>query len=85
MKVYRTTTFKNGYKRLPQQIQEACDKKLEFLLKNLLYPSLRTKKVKGHSNIWEASITMDYRFTFQIEKDILVLRKIGRHKILQNP
>lgn len=85
MKVFRTKNFRNGYRKLPQYIQEITDKKLEFLLKDFHYPSLRTKKVKGHTNIWEASITMDYRFTFKIEGDVLILRKIGTHNILEKP
>ena len=85
MKVRYTRLFLKQYGKLPNRIQEEFDEKLELLLGDLRYPSLRTKKVKGHTNIWEASITMDYRFTFKIEGDVLILRKIGTHNILQSP
>lgn len=85
MEIFRTETFKRQYKRLPPQIQEVCHKKLGFLLKDFRCPSLRAKKVKGHIDIREASLTMNYRFTFQIEEDVLILRKVGTYDILQNP
>ncbi|MFH1837927.1 MAG: hypothetical protein ABH808_00285 [Candidatus Kuenenbacteria bacterium] len=85
MKLFRTETFKKGYKKLSQQIQKITDKKLRIFIKNPYHPSLRVKKIRGHLNIWEASITMNYRFTFQKEKDEIILRNIGAHKILSKP
>jgi mRNA-degrading endonuclease YafQ of YafQ-DinJ toxin-antitoxin module len=51
----------------------------------MFHPSFRTKKIKGlkRTLIWEASLTMNYRFTFQIaEDDTIIFRNIGRHSIL---
>ncbi|MBU2578700.1 hypothetical protein KKA09_01095 [Patescibacteria group bacterium] len=85
MKIFRTEIFKKEYKRLPQQIQKITDKKLRFFITNPRHPSLRVKKIKGCLNIWEASVTMDYRFTFQMKENVFILCKIGTHKILQKP
>jgi mRNA-degrading endonuclease YafQ of YafQ-DinJ toxin-antitoxin module len=42
--------------------------------------------MEGHKNIWEASVTMKYRITFEIEQDAFLLRRIGEHdKVLRNP
>lgn len=86
MKVRYTQSFLKQYKKLPQQIQESFDKKLKFLLKNLYHPSLRVKKIKGtEGKIWEGSISLNYRFTFQIIEDIILLRRVGTHDTLKNP
>ncbi len=85
MEILYTKTFKAGFKKLPSHIQEATGKKLALLLKNFRHSSLRTKKIKSHLTIWEASITMEYRLTFQIKENTIILRKIGTHKILKKP
>lgn len=36
-------------------------------------------------NIWEGRVTGGYRFTFQIEGDVYILRKVGTHDILKKP
>jgi len=38
--------------------------------------------MKGYKNRWEASIDMFYRFTFEIHKDLYLLRRIGPHDII---
>lgn len=35
--------------------------------------------------IWEASITMSYRFTFMRDGDTIILRRVGTHDIFRNP
>lgn len=53
---------------------------------NLKHPSLRTKKTKGSSDIYEASVTTGCRMTWQYYKDGILLRNIGEHdKTLKNP
>ncbi len=79
MKFDRVERFKKQYQKLPQQIQRLTNKKLGFLLENFNHPSLRVKKYKGEKGVWEASVTMNYRFTFRIEGDTYVLLRIGTH------
>lgn len=46
----------------------------------------RTNKIRGQDNIFEASITMDIRMTWQYTEDGILLRNIGKHdKTLKNP
>lgn len=85
MKIVRTDIFIDSFEKLPEEIKQKTKQSVRFLADNLFHPSLRAKKIKGSKDIWEASITMKYRFSFKIEDDAYVLRKIGTHKILQNP
>jgi mRNA-degrading endonuclease RelE of RelBE toxin-antitoxin system len=85
MKLSFTKTFIRDYRNLPQPLQEAVDKQLELLLYNQRHPSLNIKKMNDPRNIWEGRATASYRFTFQIEADIYVLRRVGTHDTLKNP
>lgn len=83
MRLIRTNHFKRDYKKLPPTVQELTDKKLRLLVQNLSHPSLRVKKVQRHADIFEGSITMDYRLLFQITSEGYVLLRIGKHDILE--
>ena len=61
------------------------DKQLELLLSNLQHPSLNIKKMQDPREIWEGRVTESYRFTFQIQGDDYILRRVGTHDILKNP
>lgn len=78
--------FKRDFKVLPIQIQGLFENKLELLVhSNFKHPSLRVKKMEGTKNIWEGSVTMNYRFTFHKTQTGLFLRRIGTHNILKTP
>jgi mRNA-degrading endonuclease YafQ of YafQ-DinJ toxin-antitoxin module len=85
-KRYRfTRQFDEALATQPDEIVDLFEKKLEIFLTNIFHPSFRTKKIKGFKRkiIWEASLTMDYRFTFQIgEDDTIIFRNIGKHSII---
>jgi len=85
MNLLFTKNFIRDYRKLPQQIQKATDKQLGLLLSDPQHPSLSTKKMQDPRNIWEGRVTESYRFTFQIQEDIYILRKVGTHDILQKP
>lgn len=85
MKLLFTRTFIKNYRKLPKRIQNATDKQLEHLLSDPEHPSLNIKKMKDPREIWEGRVTESYRFTFQIQEDIFILRKVGAHDILKNP
>jgi len=78
-------TFDRYYARLPQHLQERVKKQLALLLENPRHPSLQTQKMAGHSDIWEARVTRDYRFTFKIEGETYRLRHVGTHEIFRHP
>jgi mRNA-degrading endonuclease RelE of RelBE toxin-antitoxin system len=77
-----TKTFKKKYQILPKEIQDNFDKKLSLLLKDMFHPSIRTKQIQGIKNRWEGSITMKYRFTFELHGNNAIFRTIGTHDIL---
>jgi len=85
MKLKSTPTFDKNYQSLPMMIQKRTDEKLQLLLSNPQHPSLQIKKMKGVGEIWEGRVTTSYRFTFQIEGDTYILRKVGTHEILKKP
>ncbi|MFQ6003195.1 MAG: hypothetical protein ACE5KJ_05555 [Candidatus Zixiibacteriota bacterium] len=80
MRFLPTEHFTKCYKNLPARIQAQIDKQLSLLLENPRHPSLRIKKIQGtRGEIFEGRINKNYRFTFQIERDTYVLRKVGPH------
>lgn len=79
------STFKKDYCKLHPDIKLKVDKQLCFLLSDPNYPSLNLHPMQGTKNIWEGYIDYHYRFTFEIEGDYYVLRKVGTHDILKNP
>ncbi len=83
MKFRVLDTFRADYQRLPQQIQQRVDKSLRLLEQNPRHPSLRTKRIKGTKNVWEARATIAYRFTFNWDADVVTLRRVGTHDILR--
>ncbi len=79
------STFKKDYKKLPPKIKDTVDKQLEFLLSNPDHPSLNLHPIRGTKKIWEGYVDYKYRFTFEIDGDFYVLRKVGSHDIIKNP
>lgn len=85
-KYHFTEQFEKSFTKLPDDIANLFEKKLSLFLNNINHPSFRTKKMEGFRNpaIWEASITMNYRFTFELSKEgIILFRNIGTHSILE--
>ena len=82
MKLTRTNRFKRNYKKLPPHIQKQTDKKLQYLVNDITHPSLRIKRVKKYTDVFEGSITKNYRFFFRITEEGYTLLRIGTHDIL---
>lgn len=86
MKIKTTKKFDRDYACLPKKIQDLLNEKLKLFFENQRHSSLRVKKMEGYPNIWEASINIQYRFTFEIDNDnTYILRRIGAHDILNTP
>ena len=81
MKLVFTEPFRRDYRTLPPDIQRALDKALGFLLSSPRHPSLRAKKIPG-TEIWYARASRAWRFTFQLQGDVAILRRVGTHAIL---
>lgn len=86
MKVSRTKTFDKAFLKLPEHLQAKAEKAVRLLLNDFFHPSLHTKKMSGQKDIWEARVDYQYRFTFTLDNDTIVLRVIGNHdEVLKNP
>ncbi len=86
MRLALTERFKRAYQALTPENGILVDKALRLMAENIRHPSLRTKKIKGTGNIWEARASRSIRLTFEIHEDLLVLRNVGAHdKTLENP
>lgn len=86
MNIYYSELFAEKVRQLPVEVKRVLKKKLELMVENPRHPSLRTKKIQGQENIFEASVTMDIRITWQYTGDGILLRNIGEHdKTLKNP
>ena len=83
MKVVFSRTFAEHYADLPAEVQKRIDKTIRLLASkeghSPFHPSLRAKRIKGTADIWEASVTMKYRLSFQMHEDTLYLRVVGDH------
>ena len=77
-----TKKFKKQYQTLPREIQNNFDKKLSIFLENMFHPSIRVKRIQGTKSRWEGSITMSYRFTFELIESRVIFRAIGTYDIL---
>ena len=86
MKIQYTELFRKKVEILPVDIKKALRIKLELMVENPRHPSLRTKKIQGQEGIFEASVTMGIRMTWQYTDDGILLRNIGEHDTtLKNP
>ena len=80
-KLKYTKEFEKNLKSLTKQEQKLVLNKLNILVQNPFYPSLRTKKVQGADNIFEMSVNMDIRILWKYENGIIILLiDIGHHK-----
>ena len=77
--------FDRLFKRLPERIRDETYEKLALFLEDSAHPWLRVKRVRGTERIWEMSITMNYRLTFELDDERVVLRRIGTHDVLRQP
>ncbi|WP_254904831.1 hypothetical protein [Clostridium tyrobutyricum] len=89
MIIERTDKFKREYKKLPNNIKESFKKQFARFVEYPyaeFHPSLRIKRIQGTNDIFEMTITMSIRVTWQYIDDRILLRNIGRHdKTLGNP
>ncbi len=79
MKIYYSEIFAEKVASQDEKVKKVLKKKLMLLIDNPRHPSLRVKKIQGQKNIFEASITMSIRITWQYHDDGLLLRNLGEH------
>ncbi|PIU51877.1 hypothetical protein COS91_02210 [Candidatus Desantisbacteria bacterium CG07_land_8_20_14_0_80_39_15] len=70
-------------KKFPKEIRAKFYWALGILLKNPSYPSLRHKKIESSEDLWEFSITMNYRAVYKLlNENTVLITNIGTHDIL---
>jgi len=79
MKLIFSDKFISRYHSLSKEIQKKVDKQITYLCRNLLHPSLRTKKYDKKKDIWQARVDRNYRFYFLIKGDTYILLEIKPH------
>jgi mRNA-degrading endonuclease RelE of RelBE toxin-antitoxin system len=86
MKVVHTKNSRKDFQKLSLDIREIAEKQFKIFINNPAHPSLGIKKIQGTENIWEGRITKSIRFSFQIYKDVYIIRRIGGHdEVLNRP
>jgi len=84
--IYFSDLFLQSVKELPEDVKRTLKKKLDIIADNPSHPSLRTKKIKGRENLFEATITMSIRMNWEYFEDGILLRNIGEHdRTLKRP
>jgi len=86
MKIHLSGPFLRQYKQLEPGLRLRADKILNLLLAlNLRHPSLEARIVDQRRRIWKAKVTASHRLTYQLENDVLILRRIGGHDFMERP
>jgi mRNA interferase RelE/StbE len=86
MKIYYSELFVQKIAAQSESVKRALKIKIKLLIEDPRHPSLRVKMIKGRSNIFEASVNMSIRLTWQYYNDGILLRNLGEHdKTLGNP
>lgn len=86
MRIEYSDHFRQAVLSLSPEVKRQLKKKLELMIENPRHPSLRTKKIQGTADLFEASINMDIRMTWEYIGDGIRLRNIGEHDpTLKNP
>ena len=79
MKFSSTPHFDREFKKFRREVRVAFRKQQGFLLQDIRHPSLRAKKYDESGDIWQARVTRNVRFYFQIQGDCYVLLNIRKH------
>lgn len=83
-KIAYTERFKKAFNNLSTKEQALFENKMKIFIKNVLHPSLRTKKIQGHKELYESSINMDIRIIWYFENEnLIIMIDIGHHDILK--
>jgi hypothetical protein len=79
MKYSTTQRFDRAFDNFSIEVQRAFKKQIAFLLQDIRHPSLRAKKYGGTTDVWQARVTDNVRFYFQIIGGTYLLLNIRKH------
>jgi mRNA-degrading endonuclease RelE of RelBE toxin-antitoxin system len=74
-----TRRSERDYRAATPAIQKAFDKQVRYLAENLNHPSLHAKKRHEATDLWQARVNRDWRFTFLIQDDTYLILAIVPH------
>jgi mRNA-degrading endonuclease YafQ of YafQ-DinJ toxin-antitoxin module len=83
-----TKGFEKELRKLSAVDQSLVLRKMLMLSDNPFYPSLRTKKLQGKTEVYESSVNMDIRLIWNFDEDeegkqkIIIMLDVGHHDIL---
>jgi len=77
-KIIFSNRAEKNFDKLSLPIKNKFIKQIKLIEKDLYYPSLRVKKLKG-TEYFEARIDYHYRFIFRIKNEDLFIIAIGPH------
>lgn len=75
-------TFKRRLAKKPHKLQGAIMEAVLRLRENPNHPSLRTKKMQGQREVFEARVDAANRITFHWQGDTIYLRNHCNHDVL---
>ncbi len=75
--------FKRVFSGKPAPMQAAISECIARLAENPRHPGLRTHKMQGVKDVWEAYVDRGNRVTFHYESGKIVLRNNCNHDMLQ--
>ncbi len=79
MNFFITERLHQSYESAPPMIRKTFDRKANLLAENFLHPSFHAKKYDESRDIWQARVTRNWRFYFQIKGNTLFLMDITSH------
>ena len=86
MTIHYADTFLKDYRTIPAAARKKFKKQMAILADyGVTYRGLGAKKMNNESTIWEARIDIHIRFTFQMNGELVLMRRIGTHAIYKNP
>jgi mRNA-degrading endonuclease RelE of RelBE toxin-antitoxin system len=80
-----TGTFIKHFKKLDLILKNQVKETLILFQKNPLHSSLGNKKISGQKNIYEIRISRNFRITYSKYGNTVILRKVGKYDIINNP
>jgi mRNA-degrading endonuclease RelE of RelBE toxin-antitoxin system len=69
--------FLHQYAKLSLAIRKKVDRQVDYLAQDIRHPGVHAKKLISAGDIWEGRVDGSYRFTFEIQDDTLIFRRVG--------
>jgi len=80
MEIFYHKNFLSSLNDFPDSIKKKFKKQINYLVRDIRYPSLHAKKFDESLGLWQARVDKGVRFYFTIEGDTYVLTEIKYHK-----